>query len=779
MWGGRSALIVPTDGRSIGPLFWELLEAFDPDYVTCYHQTGLDWKLGVPAQYQDALERELKRHFGEEPATPEQRESIDEAMTAAEADQFGIEPELELELKRRLSPFFFEDSVLNITSLSARTAPAYPLTPISTIVPNCEHPKVLSLIEATIDAVPPLWVDAATGGSYPDYVSLLSQQGITVDKISFDESTLHGLFSLLMQAGGREQRDRTVRAVNRNDVAVFDALTSTPFAYSMLGLTQYRSVKDRGTKIPAVVVVGYTLEDFALYFNLSRLRSNVFWLLPDWVAAHRSVVPGGGPIPYAQMSPAEKSFGLFADIVLRGLNSSAFQHVAFLSNSHTAPQLEEARDKLDTASSYSRMRPTKPLQAHSSFPGNLNALVYEPEAVFNTDNFAVPTTQQVQEGKAAGFFPTPKPKGFTKIVPYDHRWITELRIDGHIYPRHPNLGEWLVQHHLLGSQDVRVGARGVCYSCPSPMYFGGDIDTILIRPQLYVPSGAQVFERLANSAGWVSKLSDKGFYARDTVSKFGSLEAAAQAFRNPRHYAVFTEFLKEKSNTGAAGKYLTSDKRRYLDFAGMEAALGNPQEALSFVDSLVGKGLLHRGLILKCDFCRTADWFSLADLDHGFTCKRCRRSQPILSRHALQAQEPKWYYQLDEIAYQGIRNDMHVPLLALDHLRKSSISFLYVDELEVALPGADHPFIEIDICCICDGVLTIGEAKVTDRIEGGGARERHSLQKYRDAAGKLGVRRFVYATSKAWLAQTHANVQSVFAGTAIETVPLTSHELYT
>ena len=45
--------------------------------------------------------------------------------------------------------------------------------------------------------------------------------------------------------------------------------------------------------------------------------------------------------------------------------------------------------------------------------------------------------------------------------------------------------------------------------------------------------------------------------------------------------------------------------------------------------------------------------------------------------------QPSVYYQLDELVYQGLENDMHIPTLALDTLRCSAQgSFLYVEELE-------------------------------------------------------------------------------------------------
>ena len=45
MWGGAHNLIVPTDGKSIDERFWTLLEAFDPDYVYRYWNSGEDLDL--------------------------------------------------------------------------------------------------------------------------------------------------------------------------------------------------------------------------------------------------------------------------------------------------------------------------------------------------------------------------------------------------------------------------------------------------------------------------------------------------------------------------------------------------------------------------------------------------------------------------------------------------------------------------------------------------------------------------------------------------------------
>lgn len=447
------------------------------------------------------------------------------------------------------------------------------------------------------------------------------------------------------------------------------------------------------------------------------------------------------------------------------------RNVEFRSLSLSRPDVEAVRDHL------AGITHSGQIKAGRFVRGATDALT-QPRIVFNTDNFGVPTTQHVIEGEAAGFFPTPKPKGFTTIIPYEFRWITELKVDGLAYPRHPALGAWLIAHPTLGSQGARSGRQGLCYFCPNVAYFGGDVETILVRPNLNVPSAERVFQRLAETATLTSSLSDKGFFTRDLVVKMGGLEYAAALLREPRHFAALSEYLKDR-DIEAVGKYLASDSRRYLRLADIVSVVGSESEGVGLIDRLLRCGVLQRGTVLKCQYCRTADWFSVRDLAEDFVCKRCGRRQTILSQQALKQPEPVWYYKLDEIAFQGLRNDMHVPLLTLDYLRRKNPRFAYVDEIELWKPGADRPFIEIDLCCICEGTLTIGEAKTTERIEGGGKRERRSLAKYKETALLLGAGRFVLATSKVWAAETLASVTATFTDTDIEVLALTGEQILT
>src|SRR5262249_15864613 len=153
----------------------------------------------------------------------------------------------------------------------------------------------------------------------------------------------------------------------------------------------------------------------------------------------------------------------------------------------------------------------------------------------------------------------------------------------------------------LGSLGARSGGQGLCYFCPNVAYFGGDVDTILVRPSLNVPSAERVFLRLAEAAALTSTASDKGFFTCTLVLKMGGLEYAAALLREPGYFAALSEYRKGK-DTPAVGKYLTSDGRRYLRFADVKELIGSESAAGELIDRLLECGVLQRGTILKCKY---------------------------------------------------------------------------------------------------------------------------------------------------------------------------------
>jgi len=161
-----------------------------------------------------------------------------------------------------------------------------------------------------------------------------------------------------------------------------------------------------------------------------------------------------------------------------------------------------------------------------------------------------------------------------------------------------------------------------------------------------------------------------------------------------------------------------------------------------------------------------------------FRCNRCRLEQSILSANLFARPEPTWYYKLDELVYQGITNNMHVPLLALDRLRRSAQSFMHADEHEFVRRSEEKPLIEVDICCIADGMLTIGEAKVSDRVADTASGERAALREYRELATLLGAEKFILASEVDWSPRTKEIAAELFQGTNISVHTLGRADLY-
>ncbi len=754
IWGGKYSLIIPTDGVSIRPPFWELLQAYDPDYIC-----ALEWSLWDrierrPDTYDDYFLKwksrdSVREELGEDAAGL--KAAFENFAREHRITSITLSSDLEKDLKSRLAPFFFDYNVLKTLSRLKADA-SYPFTSTQTILPHCKHSEELMIPYVTAEGLPPLWVESITGNYSKATLAEIEGQGVKVEVFAMDDNTACSRFAQLLGVGGDATED----------------LSQNAFNFSMLRLAQYRKPGIIDSAI--TVVCGSTLLDFSLFFSLRAIRGRVYWLPSEWIDRFEDSRIRARKGEGAVRPNEEYARGVAQRLVNESMKMRP-QNIYYVSLSLGESLLSQTAAKLaDCPFSFGdRLRgPTKIIT-------DIKELMAHPLRVLNVDAFGTATNQLLGD-QLAGYFPTPKPKGFSEIVSYDHRWITELEIEGQDYPRHPALGTFLAKERTLTTDDVRSGRDGVCYLCPNSIYFGGDVDSILRRPEIRVPTAAEVFEHLASLAGLKSKLSDKGFYAQEFLRKLGGLANAAAFLRSNTSASVLKEFRKP-GDSKAGGCFLSSDRRRYLDLEALKI-LAVSNDVNEFVDGLVRNEILHRGLVLKCRYCRTADWFSIAEIGELFRCNRCRLEQSILSANLFARPEPTWYYKLDELVYQGITNNMHVPLLALDRLRRSAQSFMHADEHEFVRRSEEKPLIEVDICCIADGMLTIGEAKVSDRVADTASGERAALREYRELATLLGAEKFILASEVDWSPRTKEIAAELFQGTNISVHTLGRADLY-
>jgi hypothetical protein len=224
-----------------------------------------------------------------------------------------------------------------------------------------------------------------------------------------------------------------------------------------------------------------------------------------------------------------------------------------------------------------------------------------------------------------------------------------------------------------------------------------------------------IFREYFREAGFTDIcVSDKGNYTEETINKFGSLDEIGDFLNSGYNRSLLTLFLAQKSkNSLTEGEVGYVNQRAYIDYKAVQSVVGTPEAATKLIDSFISKGIFYRGIILQCPRCREADWFGLGEIDQFFVCKRCWNKDHIQFKNWKEGAEPKWFYKLDEVIYQGIKNNMHVPLLTLAYLKKKSKrSFLYLPEIELRKdPDAKKLDCEIDICCIQDGRILLGECK--------------------------------------------------------------------
>jgi hypothetical protein len=127
------------------------------------------------------------------------------------------------------------------------------------------------------------------------------------------------------------------------------------------------------------------------------------------------------------------------------------------------------------------------------------------------------------------------------------------------------------------------------------------------------------------------------------------------------------------------------------------------------------------------------------------------------------------------VVFQGFQDNMQVPLLAIGRLKAGSQrSFDWVPEVDVVWDrGGDEQKKNIDILCLSDGKLYVGEAKLNDRIEP------EQFHFYEDLCQRVKIDGVVFATAKRkWGRGTRQRIERLGESWSGEVVVLTASELY-
>jgi hypothetical protein len=766
LWGGCGNIIVPTDGKVISALFWRILERFDPDYVKAYARTGQDIEIEEPAKFEQVYEHHIAGWEQEISAKTDQHaaETIRENLRQSVLTPFGISTELQHELRDRVAPFYLQEWIVEAGSLGAGSVPHHPHTDVIDILPHAEHSKRVMRVSAAAP-FPQLWWASSFGSVNSELQVQLAKSNVEVYEYGRSEDEAKLLIGLAVK--GYEEIESARFLTNTSVNTIQEILQSAPMRLSMTGLGYYRSVRHQDATELVIAVAGSRIEDFALYYDLSRMRNRVVWIPPSVLDQLL------GPAPTSlRIDPAWHFANDLASLA-RG-NNQRYAGLKVLSATLTPEQLDQAKARLSeiAVNGINQCQIVAPAQV----------IPEEPIRHYETNNISILRSFAVPEDGMIRLFETPLPQSFAEVNPSKHRWLTELNIRQYQTPRHYVLGERMMGSSSFTTKDVRISSNGPTYFCPSWLIFGGaSAESSVPRPTIHIPEPLEIFRDVARPAGLSCAISDKGFYAENACQKFGGLDKLAAFLRSQSGQlftAAFLDRTKPEGDDHLKGALL-GDRRRYFDLDSLAATIGNATEAAEVLDRLSSAAVLYRGFILQCQYCRRADWFPLRELSDSFTCKRCHREQVFTQKHWRYPNQPHLYYQLDELVYLGLEHNMQVPLLALDALRGSRDSFLYVHELEYREKDKDTPLVEVDLNCIADGMLTIGEAKKDDRLGKNDREESEAISKQLELARRLCARQIVFATaSEEWHSSTLERILKAFGAQRFDLVLLTRNNLY-
>jgi hypothetical protein len=254
------------------------------------------------------------------------------------------------------------------------------------------------------------------------------------------------------------------------------------------------------------------------------------------------------------------------------------------------------------------------------------------------------------------------------------------------------------------------------YKTPTALVSTGDVDIVLRIPRseelfrrlLIAPSepnGLPTRERFENC-----DLSDKGQYLFDLIEIFGGIGLAYATFQSPLWREVVATMPTVTEQTKSLG---------FRDLAAIakrahQADLGVKDDNYPFdlerfndsVELLLEKGIFVQGADYRCPSCRYSSWIALEGLSQMLKCSGC-------SFKAVFPPRQKLGLRLNSLVRRACQQDVVPVLLTIgDISRKSRHSFRFWPQTDVFLNRrSESSFTDIDILCISDGNLFIGEAK--------------------------------------------------------------------
>jgi hypothetical protein len=352
-------------------------------------------------------------------------------------------------------------------------------------------------------------------------------------------------------------------------------------------------------------------------------------------------------------------------------------------------------------------------------------------------------------------------------------WWADVRRDSHKVPQRSALVEDICDGVWPHRPLVRIGRDGPTYFSQQRaiVMAGATVNSLMARPRIRFADAATIFRRLAANAAATLSESDKGAFIRHSVELWEERDALAVDLRDPNIHRLLRTWVMVARAADSPGYDL--DGRRFLSIANIHGVLAGDASTNegydldastaftnTLVDRYLGRGILRRGLALKCGNCRNTSWYDAEDFGQTFQCHRCRVRSHIDASTRKGRGDAVWYYSLSEVVLQAITHNSRVPLLACDQLASDAKSDLWLPEQEVVLANGKQ--CESDIWMIIDGRIILGEAKVNGSLGSSPKKRAAEAKKYKELADLFSADAVVFASSTGWEDTSQAAIQDAF-----------------
>lgn len=340
--------------------------------------------------------------------------------------------------------------------------------------------------------------------------------------------------------------------------------------------------------------------------------------------------------------------------------------------------------------------------------------------------------------------------------PNSHPWCVSTIAEGLSVPPHPNLSgdalEW--SDDDVPQTHIRASEGGISYVANryDLVPAGASLAGTLASPQLAWPLTPAIIRIAASPA----KVAQGGATRRtELLERLVGGREPLESITVADSWAILTKFLPDKNPS--EGDVRLSD-RTVLTFQSVRSAAPSSwtdSSVRDYLDDLISRKVLRRGLVLRCQGCWALDCFPLAAVSEGFECRRCGDVTPLLKAAWRDGNEPPWFYDLHAVMIQAVQNDADVPLASTRHLRSLRPHDGIHASGEFELVEDTTPFVELDFMYSNGRHLFVGEAKKNNVLAANKAKTLTELNKLLRGVETMQATGLVLATkSPEWSALT-------------------------